>query len=94
MDPVKGSEVIVRELLMPKLTETYEQLASAVAGADLLVSHPITYAAPVVAEQARLPWLSTVLAPMLFFSEGRSARAAGGAARRTTRARSARGSRA
>ncbi len=69
MDPVKGSEVIIKELLMPKLEESFEQLAHAAAGADLLVSHPITYAAPVVAEHARLPWLSTVLAPMLFFSK-------------------------
>ncbi len=69
MDPAKGSEVIIKELLMPKLEESFEQLAHAAAGADLLVSHPITYAAPVVAEHARLPWLSTVLAPMLFFSK-------------------------
>ena len=68
MDPDKGSEVIVRELLMPRLRETYEELRSAVAGADLLVSHPITFAAPLVAERARLPWLSTVLAPLSFFS--------------------------
>lgn len=68
MDPVKGSEVIVRELLMPKLEETYEQLRAAVAGADLLVTHPITYAGPIVAEHTRLPWLSTVLAPLSFFS--------------------------
>jgi rhamnosyltransferase subunit B len=68
MDPRKGSEVIVRELLMPKLRETYEELRSAVAGADLLVTHPITFAGPVVAEQQRVPWLSTVLAPLSFFS--------------------------
>jgi rhamnosyltransferase subunit B len=69
MDPVKGSEVIIKELLMPQLRESYEQLASACAGAALLLSHPITYAAPVVAERLGLPWLSTVLAPMLFFSK-------------------------
>jgi UDP:flavonoid glycosyltransferase YjiC (YdhE family) len=69
MDPVKGSEVIVKELLMPQLDESFEQLSRAAAGADLLLSHPITYAAPVVADHARLPWLSTVLAPMLFFSK-------------------------
>ena len=65
---MKGSEVIVRELLMTKLRPTYEELRHAVAGADLLVTHPITFAAPVVAEHARLPWLSTVLAPLSFFS--------------------------
>lgn len=69
MDPVKGSEVIIKELLMPQLRESYEQLASACAGAALLLSHPITYAAPLVAERFELPWLSTVLAPMLFFSK-------------------------
>jgi UDP:flavonoid glycosyltransferase YjiC (YdhE family) len=68
MDARKGSEVIVRELLMPQLRQTYEELRSAVAGADLLVTHPITFAAPLVAEHARLPWLSTVLAPLSFFS--------------------------
>jgi UDP:flavonoid glycosyltransferase YjiC (YdhE family) len=68
MDPVKGTEVIVKELLMPRLRESFEQLAHAAEGADLLLSHPITYAAPVVAEHKGLPWLSTVLAPMLFFS--------------------------
>jgi UDP:flavonoid glycosyltransferase YjiC (YdhE family) len=70
MDPIKGSEVIVRELLMTKLQQTYEELRDAVAGADLLVTHPITFAGPVVADQARLPWLSTVLAPLSFFSAG------------------------
>jgi rhamnosyltransferase subunit B len=69
MDPIKGSEVIVKELLMPKLDESFAELSRAAEGADLLLSHPITYAAPVVADHARLPWLSTVLAPMLFFSK-------------------------
>lgn len=70
MDPRKGSEVIVAELLMPKLRETYAQLRAAIEGAALLVNHPITYAGPIVAEQARVPWISTVLAPLLFFSAG------------------------
>jgi rhamnosyltransferase subunit B len=68
MDPRNGSEVIVRELLMTRIRETYEELRSAVAGADLLVTHPITFAGPVVAEQTRMPWLSTVLAPLSLFS--------------------------
>jgi rhamnosyltransferase subunit B len=68
MDPVKGSEFIIRELLLPKLREHYAELEHAAAGADWLVSHPITYAAPLLAERRGLPWVSTVLAPMLFFS--------------------------
>lgn len=68
MHPARGSEVIVRELLLPHLERTYEELRHAAASADLLVSHPITYAAPVFAEREKLPWAATVLAPMLFFS--------------------------
>jgi UDP:flavonoid glycosyltransferase YjiC (YdhE family) len=68
MDQVRGSEVIVRELLMPKLSETHAELSAAASGADLIVGHPLTVSVPLVAEQAKLPWVSTVLAPMLFFS--------------------------
>ncbi len=68
MDPGRGSEVIIRELLLPKLRATYEQLQHAAVGADFIVSHPICYATPLFAERERLPWVSTTLAPMLFFS--------------------------
>jgi UDP:flavonoid glycosyltransferase YjiC (YdhE family) len=68
MHPSKGSEVIVRELLMPKLAETHAQLQQVAIGADLLVAHPLTVSVPLVAERANVPWASTVLAPMLFFS--------------------------
>ena len=68
MDPVKGSEAILRGLLMPALRGDYDALSAAARGADLLVTHPITFAAPVVAQVQGLPWVSTVLAPMSFFS--------------------------
>lgn len=68
MHPAKGSEIIVRELLLPRLRETYEQLEAACAGADSLVSHPITFAAPLLAERRGLKWASTVLAPLVLFS--------------------------
>jgi UDP:flavonoid glycosyltransferase YjiC (YdhE family) len=68
MDPVRGSEVIIRDLLMPKLRQSYDELSAAASGADLLVGHPIVYAGPLVAERARIPWLASVLAPLTFFS--------------------------
>ena len=68
MHPAKGSEFIVREMILPHLRRTYDELRDAARGADLIVSHPITYAAPVLAEREGLPWVSTVLAPMFFFS--------------------------
>ncbi len=68
MDQARGPEVIVRELLMPKLEETYSELTAVATGADLIVGHPLTVSVPLVAERANRPWVSTVLAPMLFFS--------------------------
>jgi UDP:flavonoid glycosyltransferase YjiC (YdhE family) len=40
----------------------------ATEGADLLVSHPLTVAMPLVAEQRHLPWAASVLAPMNLMS--------------------------
>src|ERR1700684_2343369 len=39
MDQRRGSEYVVRELMMPVLRETYEDTLAAAAGADILVSH-------------------------------------------------------
>lgn len=68
VDPKRGSEVVIRELLVPALRDSVADLESAAADADLIVSHPVTFAARIVAERRGLPWLSTVLAPMSFFS--------------------------
>lgn len=68
MDPQRGSEVIIRDLLMPALHDAAADLRPVIAGADLVVSHPVTFAVPVMAEQLHKPWASMVLAPMSFFS--------------------------
>ncbi len=68
MEPTHGPEILVRELLLPHLRQAYADLAAATHGADLLVTHPITFAGPLVAERHQIPWVSTVLAPLSFFS--------------------------
>jgi UDP:flavonoid glycosyltransferase YjiC (YdhE family) len=55
-------------MLFPYVREGYAELLQAVAGADLLVTHPITFAGPLVAQKTGIPWVSTVLAPASFFS--------------------------
>jgi UDP:flavonoid glycosyltransferase YjiC (YdhE family) len=67
-DVRRGPEFLIRELIMPHLYSAYSDLWQASAGADLLVSHPLTYALPVVAEKRGLPWVATVLSPMSFVS--------------------------
>jgi UDP:flavonoid glycosyltransferase YjiC (YdhE family) len=68
LDQVKGPEVIIREITMPRVRESYEDLERAAAGADLLLSHSLTYAAPVLAEKKNMIWLSVVLQPLMFLS--------------------------
>jgi rhamnosyltransferase subunit B len=68
MEPKRGAGVLVREVLLSHLRHAYADLAAATGGADLLVTHPITFAGPLVAERYQIPWVSTVLARLSFFS--------------------------
>lgn len=64
----RGPEAVIKEHLMPALRDTYQDLLEPATQADLLVSHVLTYAVPLLAEKLRKPWVSTVLSPMVFFS--------------------------
>ena len=68
MDPVRGSDVLLRGILMPALRADFEALDAVSRTVDVLITHPITFAGPVIAQARKLPWISTVLAPMSFFS--------------------------
>lgn len=59
---------LMKGLLFPRLRESYEDLLEATRGADVLLTHPLTFAGPLVAEKVSIPWVSTVLAPISFFS--------------------------
>lgn len=69
MDAKKGGETVLRQIMFPNIRDTYADLSEAVRGADLLVTHPITYAGPIVAAKTGIRWVSIVLAPLSFFSE-------------------------
>jgi UDP:flavonoid glycosyltransferase YjiC (YdhE family) len=68
MNPKSGSGFLLNEMLFPFVREGYEDLLRAVAGADLLLTHPISFAGPLVAQKTGLPWVSSVLAPVSFMS--------------------------
>jgi UDP:flavonoid glycosyltransferase YjiC (YdhE family) len=68
LDPVRGADALIRKLLVPSVDADFAALDVAAQRADVMVTHPITFAAPIVAQARRLPWASTVLAPMSFFS--------------------------
>jgi len=67
-DERRGPERLVRDLFMRHIRESYDDLARIAEGADLLVTHPISFAGPLVAEKLALPWASTVLAPLSLMS--------------------------
>ena len=60
----RGAEYMVREIFMRHLAESYADTLAAMRGADLVITHPLTFTARLIAEQQRLPWVSTVLAPL------------------------------
>jgi rhamnosyltransferase subunit B len=68
IDPWRGPEYMVREMFIPHVRESYQDLARACAGADLLVTHPLTFAGPLLAQKEGLRWASTALSPMTMFS--------------------------
>jgi len=67
-DPWRGPELMVREMFMPRLRDSYRDLADACRGANLLVTHPLTFAGPLLAQKTGLAWASTALSPMTMFS--------------------------
>lgn len=68
MHPRSGSGFLMNEMLFPAVREGYADLLRAVEGADLLLTHPITFAGPLVAQTTGIPWVSSVLAPASFLS--------------------------
>lgn len=68
MDLRTGGRYIIKELFARPVRESYEDLLAATRDADLLITHIITYAGPIVAQKTGVPWISSVLAPTSFFS--------------------------
>ncbi|MGA2227003.1 MAG: glycosyltransferase [Syntrophobacteraceae bacterium] len=68
MHSKNGPEILIREVLLPQLRKSYQDLLQAINGADILITHPITFAGSIVAEKTNIPWVSTILAPFSLFS--------------------------
>ncbi len=67
-DPYRGPAFLIREMVMPHIRAQYEDITAACRNADLLVTHPLTLAGPLVHEKSGLPWASSVLAPASLMS--------------------------
>ncbi|HEY8227633.1 MAG TPA: nucleotide disphospho-sugar-binding domain-containing protein [Pyrinomonadaceae bacterium] len=68
MDPLTGPKYLMEQVIFAAVRDGYEDLLQATSGADLLITHPAAPAGPLVGYKTGIPWISTVLAPMSFFS--------------------------
>lgn len=68
MHPRWGPRVVIREIVMPSLRDTWADTMEAARDVDAILTHPLSLAAPLVAAERDLPWVSSVLAPLSFFS--------------------------
>lgn len=67
-DTIRGPAYLFQKLLMPNLRDAYDDTLTAVAGADLLVSHQVPVTGRMVAEKTGIKWISAVLFPLAFAS--------------------------
>ena len=67
MDARRGSERVLR-FAASAVRESYTDTLAAAVQSDVIVTHPITYAAVLVAQKLRMRWVSSVLAPISFLS--------------------------
>lgn len=64
----KRPDFIVRALVLPHLRAAYEDVMRVAPDADMVVTHSVAYGAQLAAEKCKLPRISVVLQPMIFFS--------------------------
>jgi len=68
MGQLRGSERVVK-MVLEMTRQNYADLDAAVSNADFLLTHPLTFAGPLIArKRPSLKWASSVLAPLSFFS--------------------------
>ena len=69
IDTKKGSERVFKQFINPHLPAMYEALSEATRDADLLTTHVLSLVGPPLVEKTGIKWVSTVLAPISFFSD-------------------------
>jgi rhamnosyltransferase subunit B len=69
MNARKGPEHLIRKILYPAVRAIYAEVIDALRAADLVVTHPITFASQLAAEKSGMPWVSTVTAPLSLMSK-------------------------
>jgi rhamnosyltransferase subunit B len=66
--PTRGSYYVLRGMVLPALRQQWDSVRQCAADCELIVSHSLTFAAHLFAEQTGVPWISVALQPSMFFS--------------------------
>ncbi len=64
MHGARGDERLFREWILPSLRQSYDRLDELAEGADVLVTHTLSFAGPLVAQKRGLPWVSCAVSPL------------------------------
>ena len=68
MEPMTGPRFLTEQVIFPAVRDSYADLLKVIDGADLLITHPASPAGPLIGRKLGLTWISTVLAPLSFYS--------------------------
>ncbi|HEX9962751.1 MAG TPA: glycosyltransferase, partial [Pyrinomonadaceae bacterium] len=68
MDAKTGTELLLKEILLPNVRPMYDDLMRALEGADLLITGEVVFAAKSAHEKTKIKWITTSLAPASFLS--------------------------
>jgi MGT family glycosyltransferase len=68
VDRRKGPEYVIHDVALGHLRENFEDIRAAARGADVVVTHPITFGGQLVARASGRPWVSVALSPVSLFS--------------------------
>ena len=64
MHGARGDERLFREWILPSLRASYEALDKLAANADILVTHTLSFAGPIVAQKRGIAWVSSAVSPL------------------------------
>lgn len=64
----RAPSALFREMFLPSLRDSLEDMLRATQGADAVVSHTLTAAARLAAEAGQLAWVSAIMQPMGYLS--------------------------
>jgi rhamnosyltransferase subunit B len=64
----QGGLFLIETLILPYLKQSFDDLVEVMTGADLLVASSLSFAGRLAAEKLKIPLISVLLSPMLFFS--------------------------